>query len=412
MVEKSGISVAHVTTVDMSLRYLLFNQLRSLRQYGYEVKGISSPGPAVATLEDAGIRHVPVHMTRSPLTPARDLLALVRLCRHFRRERYAIVHTHTPKPGLLGQLAARMAGVPIVVNTIHGFYFHEHMAPALRRFYVAIEKTAAHCSDLVLCQSDEDLQTALRERIGEPGKLRFLGNGIDLGRFDPRSVSASAPDRIRTELGIARDSAVVGFVGRLVEEKGLRELFAAARRIRGQVPNVHFLLVGPVDSEKPDAVNSATADEYGVGDCCTFTGMRHDLPELYSAMDAFVLPSHREGFPRTPMEASAMGVPCVVTDIRGCREAVEHGGNGLLVPLGDVEELALALIKVLSDSDLAGELGRGGRRIAKERFDERRVFETVRTEYERLLHEKGLRVPERPPVATGAVACAGGGASR
>ena len=403
------ISVAHVTTVDLSLRYLLLNQLRSLGSHGYEVTGVSSPGPDVPTIEAAGVRHIPVSMTRNPFTPVRDLGALTRLAAHFRQERFDIVHTHTPKPGLLGQLAARMARVPVVVNTIHGFYFHEHMSPLLRQFYIRMEKIAARCSDIVLCQSREDLQTALREGIGGRKKLRFLGNGIDLVRFDPRWVSGVGAAEKRIELGIAPDSVVVGFVGRLVEEKGLLELFAAAPRIRTQIPNVHFLLIGPVDAPKPDAVSPATADEYGIGSYCTFLGMRQDMPELYGAMDVFVLPSHREGFPRTPMEASAMGVPCVVTDIRGCREAVQAGVNGLLVPRRNAEQLADAIVRILRDTDLARRLGRGGAQMARERFDEQRVFGTVRSEYERLLHEKGLKVPDRPAMAAEALACAGGG---
>jgi len=401
--ENRGISLVHVTTVDLSLRYLLLNQLRSLAQDGYQVSGISTAGPDVPEIEAAGIRHVPVHMTRSPFTPFRDLAALLKLFSHFRREKYSIVHTHTPKPGLLGPLAARMAGVPIVVNTVHGFYFHDHMPALLRRLYITMERIAARFSDIVLCQSSEDLKTAERERIGGAEKLRYLGNGIDLNRFDPLRVGDRERAEKRAELGISPDSALVGFVGRLVEEKGLREIFAAAPIVRAEIPNVHFLLVGPVDEEKTDAVAPSDAEESGVAGLCTFLGMRQDMPELYRAMDVFVLPSHREGFPRAPMEASAMGVPCIVTDIRGCREAVEHDRNGLLVPRGDANALAHAIVELLGDVDRARRLGETGRQMARERFDERRVFETVKSEYARLLRAKGLDAPDRSAIPAGAL---------
>lgn len=393
--------VAHVTTADMSLRYLLLNQMRSLAQDGYEVSGISSAGPDVPEVEAAGIRHVPVQMARNPYTPFRDLVTLLKLFFHFRREKYLIIHTHTPKPGLLGPIAARMAGVPIVVSTVHGYHFHEHMPARQRRMHMAMERVSTRFSDLVLCQSHEDLETAKREKIGGAEKLRYLGNGIDLSQFDPLRVSEGARAEKRAELGIPPDAALIGFVGRLVEMKGLREIFAAAQVVRAEIPNVHFLLVGPPDTEKKDSISPADAEEAGVADICTFLGMRDDMPELYTAMDVFILPSYREGFPRSAMEASAMGVPCIVTDVRGCREAVEHDRNGLIVPMGDADALAKAILELLGDTDRARRLGETGRRMARERFDEQPVFETVKSEYARLLRAKGLAAPDRSDVSAG-----------
>ena len=157
-----------------------------------------------------------------------------------------------------------------------------------------------------------------------------------------------------------------------------------------QAPEARFVLIGPLDREKPDAVTPALAQELGIGHACIFTGMREDMPDLYALMHVFVLPSHREGFPRAPMEASAMGVPCVVTDIRGCREAVVDNENGLLTPLGDIDALARAIGDLLTNQAKARRLGQAGRRLALERFDEQEVFATVKSEYARLLAEKNL----------------------
>jgi glycosyltransferase involved in cell wall biosynthesis len=394
------LKVCHVTTIDWALHGLLLNQLQDFRQAGYEVSGISSDGEMVPRIEAAGIRHLPVKMTRN-FTPLHDLVALWKLYCTMRREGFTIVHTHNPKPGLLGQLAARLAGVPVVVNTVHGFYFHDHMHPAWRRFYVTLERIAARCSDVILSQNSEDIQTAVAERICTPDKIRYLGNGIDVQRFDPATVSLDDVVRKRNELGLPVESLVVGFVGRLVREKGLLELFSAARLVRQRVANVRFLFIGPIDPHKPDAVTPETARELGIADISYFSGgWRWDMPELYAAMDVLVLPSHREGFPRVPMEASAMKIPCIATDIRGCREAVLHNRNGLLVPVCDDRTLADAIVELLMDREKAQRLGEEGRRLALERFDERLVFDKVKAEYARLLQEKGLPVPEfqSPPM--------------
>ncbi len=390
--------VAHITTIDMSLRYLLLNQMRSIRQAGYEVCGISSPGPGAPVIEAAGIRHIPTSITRN-FTPLSDLISLRRLYRVIRRENFTIVHTHNPKPGLLGQLAARMAGAPIVVNTLHGFYFHDHMAPAWRQFYIFMEKIAARCSDIILSQNSEDIETAIREGICRSEQIKLLGNGIDIKRFDCNALDQAIVAQNRAELGLPPEAPVVGFVGRLVREKGILELLQAIKIVQQHFPAVRLLIIGPVDNEKPDALTPKIAQEYGVAQLCAFTGLRHDMPELYALMDVFALPSHREGFPRSPMEASAMGVPSVATNIRGCREAVEHNRNGLLTPLGDVPALAQSIIQLLTHQEKARQMGAEGRQMAATRFDERAVFEKVKAEYRRLLLAKGFPAPDFQPVS-------------
>jgi glycosyltransferase involved in cell wall biosynthesis len=385
--------VAHITTVDQSLRYLLLNQMRSIAQAGYEVTGISAPGSDVPVIESMGIRHIAVPLTRR-LTPLADLRALVQLYRIFRREQFTIVHTHTPKPGLLGQLAARMAGAPVVVNTIHGFYFHEHMPPAQRRFYIAMERIAARCSDLILSQSREDLDTAIRLGICPRERIQLLGNGIDIQRFDRNRVDPATLAHLRSTLGLPSGVPVIGFVGRLVVEKGILELARAVQQVQSRFGPVTLLIVGGVDREKAGALNHEDIQAAAGTATCIFAGVRQDMPDMYALMDVFALPSYREGFPRAPMEASAMGVPCVVTNVRGCREAVEHERNGLIVPLRDVDALAEALIRLLRDHDRRRAMGDAGRRMAHEQFDERLVFQRVLAAYHRLLHEKGVQASE------------------
>lgn len=388
-----SLKIAHIATVDLSLRYLLLNQLQSLQAAGYEVIGISTLGPDVSVIEAAGIRHIPVPLTRN-VTPLTDLKALWQLVRVLRRERPAIVHGHTPKAELLGQLAARLAGVPVVVDTFRGIYYRPEMHPLWRRLFIAMSRLAAACADVVLSQSRWAIDLALEERICPPHKIKWLGNGIDVGCFDRDRLDDGRLQALRQELGLPSGAPVVGFVGRLVREKGIEELLAAAWIIRQQQPVVKFLLVGPVDPAKPDALTPAVAAQHGLADACIFTGLRNDMPELYALMDVFVLPTHRESFPRAPMEASAMGVPCVVSNIPGCREVVEHRRNGLLVPVGDPQALAYAILWLLTEPALAHSLGIAGQQLARERFDEQFIFARVKAEYTRLLQEKGLLPPQ------------------
>ena len=391
----NAVKIAHVTTVDQSLRGLLLNQLQSLQAAGYEVAGISSPGGDVPVIEAAGIPHFAVPISRN-LTPLADLASLWRLYRVMRRERFTIIHTHTPKAGLLGQLAARLAGVPIVVNTVHGFYFHEHMSARARRFYITMEKVAAWCSHLILSQNAEDIQTALQEGIGRPERIQFLGNGIDLTQFDPAAISAEDGRRCREKLGLAPDAPVVGFVGRLAaRRKGFLDFLAAARDLAARLPQVRFLIVGDSDRGKPDAVDPSAAADYGIADRCVFVGHRpnDELPPLYKIMNVLVLPSIFEGVPRVVMEAAAMGVPAVVTDVKGNREAVTHERNGLLVPFGDVPALTAAIARILTEPATAQRMSAAARRMAAERFDERKVFAKVQAAYALLLQEKALPLP-------------------
>ncbi len=224
-----------------------------------------------------------------------------------------------------------MAGTPAIVNTVHGLYALPEDSLARRTAVYGLERTAAAFSHVELVQNEEDLAVLRRLRVPDD-RLELLGNGIDLERFDPDRFTAEDAAWARRELGAgAANDVVVGTVGRLVIEKGYRELFAAV----GTLPeSVRVAVIGFDEPDKSDAVSAdeiAAAKSAGV----RFLGGRDDVDRLSTGMDIFVLASHREGFPRAAMEAAAMGVPIVATDIRGCRQVVAHGVTGLLVPPGD-----------------------------------------------------------------------------
>jgi glycosyltransferase involved in cell wall biosynthesis len=383
------VRVGVIATVDLSVRHVLLNQLLALERAGFDVTVVSADGPDIPAVTSRGIRHLTVNFTRR-MAPLQDLSATFALWRLFRRERFTIVHTHFPKPGIFGQIAAKLARVPIIVNTLHGFFFHDNSPPKVRRMWITLEKIAARCSSAILSQNAEDVKTAVAEGICRPDQIERLGNGIDLVRFDPASIPPARTAVLRQEFGIPDDAEVVGFVGRLVLEKGIAELFEAIGELRRTRPRLRLLIVGPRDPDKADALDATLTERFGISDITVFTGFRDDTQAMYTLMNVFVLPSHREGFPRTAMEASAMGVPLVVTDIRGCREAVVAERNGLFVPPKTSAPIAQAVGRILDDSALAARLSAGGRALARERFDEQQVFEKVRQTYLRLLSAKGL----------------------
>jgi glycosyltransferase involved in cell wall biosynthesis len=366
----------------MSLSWLLGPQLQAFAASGYEVIGVSAPGPFVGDLEAAGIRHVALpHATRA-MSPRDDLAAAAELHRQLRDLQPDILHTHNPKPGWYGRPIGRLAHVPIVVNTVHGLYALPGDALAKRAVVYALERVAAACSQAELVQNPEDVETLVR--LGVPRqRIRLLGNGIDLSRFDPDRFGDAGRRAARAEMQAPDDAVVVGVVGRLVAEKGLAEVLAAADRLRGRNPHVHWALIGPSDPDKADAVDmaAAAADAPDVA----VLGERHDVEQLYAGMDLFVLASHREGFPRAAMEATAMGVPVVATDIRGCRQVVDDGVTGRLVPVRDAEALARAVRELAGDAARRAEMADAARARAAREFDQQRQIDITLGLYAELL---------------------------
>jgi glycosyltransferase involved in cell wall biosynthesis len=378
----AGRRLLHLATTDMSLALLLGPQLRAFADAGMEVIGASAEGAYAGQLAAWGIRHEPVqHATRSN-SVGQDVQALAELVRMFRRLRPDIVHTHNPKPGAYGRLAAKLAGVPVVVNTVHGLYATP-TDPLLRRTLVyGLERTVSMCSQAELMQNVEDLEVLARLRV-PARKLVLLGNGIDLERFGPQPPDLMAA--ARRAMGVAEDRVLVGVVGRLVWEKGFAELFEAARLLRYSCPEVAIVVIGPGDPAKSNALSDADvrlAEEIGN---VRFLGERKDVEDLYPGMDLFVLPSYREGFPRSAMEAAACGVPVVATDIRGCRQVVDDGTTGLLVPARDGAALAGAIGALASDPVRRHEMGLASVALAQAEFDDRRVISITLGVYERLL---------------------------
>ncbi|HYH51677.1 MAG TPA: glycosyltransferase family 4 protein [Acidimicrobiia bacterium] len=381
----------------MSLELLLGPQLRAFRDVGYEVHTASADGPFVTGLTADGISHHPlVHATRM-LAPGHDAAAAAELYRLFRFLRPDIVHTHNPKPGVYGRMAARAARVPLIVNTQHGLYAQPTDRLARRLPVYALERVAAACSDVELIQNPEDLETLARLGVSRQ-KLRLLGNGVDLARFHPRS--AEIRNAVRAELGVHDGEVLVGAVGRLVWEKGYGELFTAARRLLARRHDVAVVVAGPYDADKGDPLTPAdvaAAEAAGV----RFLGLRHDPERLYSAFDIYVLASHREGFPRSAMEAAASGLPIVASDIRGCRQVVDHERTGLIVPARDAAALEAAVERLVGDASARRRMGQAAAAKAEKEFDQQQIIARTLEAYAEVV-QSGRIVPSAPAGFAGA----------
>ncbi len=376
-----SVKVLHLSAAESMLFPILRDQLKYLSQAGFQIHTACIDGALARRLEQLdGYPFTPLPLTRE-IAPLADCRARNWIERFLREQKFDIVHTHTPKGNVIGQWAARRAGVPIVLQTLHGFYLHDRMPWWKRRMWLSIERFSASHSDHILCQNPEDVQTAVGEGVCPQEKISLLGNGIDLQAFSP--PDAERRQRIRTQLGLAPDALVIGMAGRFVAEKGFPEFLAAGGLLAARNPRIHLLAIGL--HQKSERAGETWTPPQSTAKHLTLLTNRDDMPDLYAAMDIHVLPSHREGFPRALMEGAATGLAQVCTDIRGCRQTVEDCVTGFRVGVGDIPALAARMQQLLDDDELRIAMGHAARAKALAEFDQRTVFKKVEATYRRLL---------------------------
>ena len=380
-------SILHLCAVGFTVKNLLLPQIDYLLTRGLSVEIACSPGQDVEELKKRGYIIHSIQIDRK-IDPVSNLKSIEQLTKLIRQKQYDLVHVHTPVASVLGRVAAKLAGVKSIVYTAHGFYFHDNMPVNQYRFYHSVERVTGWMSDLILTQSREDLVTAEKTGLCAPQKLRYLGNGVDVERFCRSNLVPQHQQQLRQSLNLP-DSAfpIIGMTGRITAEKGYLELIEALAKLRFQFPNIHLLVIGGQLSSERDAFQSQLShliQQQNLDKYVTFTGFRSDIPELLGLVDVFTLPSYREGLPRSILEAMAMQLPIVATDIRGCREAVVDGQTGLIVPPQNSEKLAEALGKLLADASMRESFGKTGRQRVEAEYDERFVFERLAACYEEL----------------------------
>lgn len=361
--------ICQLCAVDFTLYHFLRPLIRGMAAEGHEVVGVCADGPYLEAVRTEGIRVETVPFERS-FNLRSHWRAYRQLKRLLRQERFDLVHVHTPVAALIGRLAAWRAGVPRIVYTAHGFYFHDGMAPLKRRVFITLEWLAGRLTDVLFTQSAEDAETARRHDLCRGGVIEAIGNGSDPARFTPAGEDTRAA--LRRDLEAGPEDVVILMVGRLVAEKGYPELFEAMRTVEGTL----WVAGDRLPSDHADAIDGWLArieNDPVLSRRIRLLGYRSDMPDVMAAADIFTLPSHREGMPRSIAEAMLCGLPVVATDIRGSREEVVHGDTGLLVPVNDSAALADALSDLVADREKRRRFGAAAHERARDLFDEAKI---------------------------------------
>ena len=377
------VKLIRITTVPSSLRVLLRHQLKFMSSF-YDVLAVSSPEKM---LEDValheGVRTASVRMTRS-ITPLKDMQALWELYQLFRKEKPAIVHTHTPKAGLLGMIAGRMAGVPIRMHTVAGMPLMESSG-IKKRVLRNVERLTYRCATGVYPNSKNLAKYISSNSFCNDKKLKVLGNGssngIDTDFFQLTPTIASSAKDLRNRFKFKENDFVFVFIGRLVKDKGIEELVDAFIDLKKTHTGIRLLLVGPYEQEL-DPVSQKTIDIIEKDPDIIHEDFQQDVRPYLAVGNVLTFPSYREGFPNVPMQAGCLELPLIVTNINGCNEIVEHEKNGLIIPVKDNIALKNAMLTLLADKVLYSELKANARQMIVERYDQKKLWKLLLDEYQ------------------------------
>ena len=351
------------------------------------VSGTENPGEGSLRdlAESAGVEVTVIPQIRSAASLGpRDVLALFKLYRLMRRERPQIVHTHETKAGFLGRLAARLAGVPIVLHTYHGHVLHGYYGPlkswALRR----MEQMLALLTDRLIAVSEQVKRDLVQYRVARSEKISVVPLGFDL---EPFLSSEAHRGSFRREMNLNGSTRLVGIVGRLFPIKNHRLFLDAAALVTAEEPASRFVVVG-------DGVLRQELDQYArdlsIRDMVIFTGWRRDLPRIYADLDVLVVSSDNEGTPVSAIESMASGCPVVATRVGGIPDVISDGDTGYLVPAGDADALASRILSLLRDDQEVSRLRAAARAFARDRYNLQRLISDIQAIYENLISKKGL----------------------
>lgn len=378
--------VVDIINVSSSANTLLRERVLAMRARGIDNRILCIDGPYVPRLRALGIPVDTIHLPRG-YHPGKLLISLFEMVSYLRREKIDLVHTHCSVPGFMGRVAARMAGVPIVFHTVHGYHFHDRSSALQRAFFVSLERIAGFGTDLLLSQNRVGMDDTMRHKIVPADRLRYIGNGVDLEKFHP-AVRKSTHGRPVTITCVARFEGV----------KNHQMLLEAARLLRERGVEFRLRLAG--DGPLRQACETF-CDQAGIRSHVEFAGYCDDIAAVLSDTDIAVLTSVKEGIPRAVLEPMGVGLPVVATRVSGTREVVRDQETGYLIELGDAKAFADALERLIADPALRERLGARGRQVALAEFDEAALVERLAQMYGELLRHKGLgaRAPSATPVS-------------
>ncbi|NBU81355.1 MAG: glycosyltransferase family 1 protein [Flavobacteriaceae bacterium] len=380
--------LVRVTTVPISMDKLLHGQLKFMSSY-FEVVAISSDA---AYLERVGVREgvrtFPITMSRK-ITPLADFLAICKLYFFLRKEKPLLVHSHTPKAGLVAMIASKLAGVPHRLHTVAGLPLLESKG-LIRRLLDFVEKITYACATNVYPNSFGLQEIIVQNKFCVSSKLKVIGNGssngIDVGYFNPELFTKQQILSLRQQLQIGPSDFVFVFVGRLVSDKGINEMVAAFESHQTNHPYSKLLLVGDYEADL-DPLLPNTLQTIQTNEAIITTGFQADVRPYLALSNALIFPSYREGFPNVVMQAGAMGLPCIVSDINGCNEIIKEGVNGVIVSVKNTDNLLLPMNEFVDNSQLFNHLQANSRSMIATRYNQQVIWEAIKNEYTHLTVE-------------------------
>ena len=362
----------------------------------FDVIGVSSPGKELDEVKnDEEIDVMAIDMSRK-ITPIKDIKSLWSTYQFLRKEKPQIVHTHTPKAGIVGMLAARMAGVPHRLHTVAGLPLME-VTGVKRQILDLVEKLTYASATHVYPNSKGLSDYIIKHKYTSKYKLKVIGNGssngIDTSFFSPEQVSVNQKNLLKKELKIKDTDFIFVFVGRLVGDKGINELIKAFSDLnkKENQQSSKLLLVGPLEQEL-DPLHSNTLSEIENNPDIISVGFQKDVRPYFAISDALVFPSYREGFPNVVMQAGAMELPSIVSDINGCNEIIVENHNGVIVPVKDSDSLRAEMEKMILDKDYFQALKTNARPMIEDRFEQSVIWNAILSEYNKLIKEREYRV--------------------
>ncbi|MDU2149166.1 MAG: glycosyltransferase family 4 protein [Paeniclostridium sordellii] len=375
--------IIQVSAIDATMDKLLRRLNEMSIEDGYKVIGVCSKGNKTNKLKEEGFNIYNINIDRK-IKPISNLKSIYEMYKYFKKESPEIVHVHTPIAAVLGRIAAKMAKVPNIIYTAHGFYFHENMSPLVYKVFLGIEKIIAKtCTDFIFTQSEEDAKTAMDNNFISGDKILAIGNGVDvLSRFNPKNINEEEIRHLYKELNLNKEDKIVAFIGRLVKEKGIFDLLDSYEHISNKVK---FVIIGDVFQGDRDTETVQKLEKYKENNNIIFTGNRSDIHNLLHISDIFCLPSYREGMPRSIIEGMAMECAVVATDIRGSREEVIDGETGYLVKINSPQEIANKIDEIFDNEQLLNHMKIEGRKKAEQIYSEDVVVKKQLKVFEKMI---------------------------
>ncbi|MDY0781372.1 glycosyltransferase family 4 protein [Tenacibaculum sp. IB213877] len=365
-----------------------------MSKQGFEVVGVSSQGQELDDVnKEEGIPVISIEMTRT-IAPLKDLKSLWDFYKLCKKENPVIVHSHTPKAGIVGMLGAKLAGVPIRLHTVAGLPLMEAKG-AKRKILDFVEKLTYLSATKVYPNSKGLYDFILQNKFVDKKKLKIIGNGssngINTSFFSPKQVCKEEQIQLKKELQILDDDFVFVFVGRLVSDKGINELVTAFSKLSKEKGNIKLLLVGPFESDL-NPLENETLNKIDNNRNIISVGFQKDVRPYFAIANVLTFPSYREGFPNVVMQAGAMGLPSIVSNINGCNEIIEEGINGIIIPVKNSTVIYNAMQRMMEDEDFYKKLKANAREMIMARYEQSLVWNVLLEEYNTLLKEKGYAI--------------------